>query len=317
MRLDSEDAFLKLIDSYFNTQSPLVRLGRGDDCAILSPGGDICVSSDLFLEDVHFRRSYFSAGDIGYKALAVNISDIAGMGAKPLGFNMDLMIPDNLSEDFWDEFLKSMASLARQNELALTGGDLSRSEKLGINITIFGHGGGKGCFIPRQHAKVGDSIFVCGDLGLARVGMLAFEEKGIEAKDIYPVACRTHLRPKMKLMTSSLITAAGVSSLMDVSDGLARDLPRLVGPTLGVDITIDQSFIHDEIIGYCSDKGLDPVETLVLGGEDYALVGTVDSDTLDKVRSIPGTTIIGTVTEQNGIHINGKEFTNPGFDHFV
>jgi thiamine-monophosphate kinase len=307
MKLDSEDAFLELIDSHFNTQSPLVRLGRGDDCAILSPGGDICVSSDLFLEDVHFRRSYFSAGDIGYKSLAVNISDIAGMGAKPLGFNMDLMIPDNLPEDFWDEFLKSMASLARQNELALTGGDLSRSEKLGINITIFGHGGGKGCFIPRRNARAGDSIFVCGDLG----------EKGIGAKEIYPVACRTHLRPKMKLMTSSLIAAAGVSSLMDVSDGLARDLPRLVGSDLGVDIVIESSFIHDEITRYCAEKGLDPVEALVLGGEDYALVGTADSDTVDKVRSIPGTTIIGTVTEQNGIHINGKEFTNPGFDHFV
>jgi thiamine-monophosphate kinase len=313
----SEDAFLELIDSHFTLSNPHVKLGRGDDCCILSNESDLCVSSDLFLEDVHFRRSYFSPGDIGYKALAVNLSDIAGMGARPIAFNMDLMIPDGLPDGFWDEFFSSMSALARQNDLVLAGGDLSRADKLGVNITIFGAGGSKGRFIERRKAAVGDGVFVCGDLGLARVGMLAMEEMGEAAKEAYPAACRAHLRPKMKLMIASLLTAAGTSSLMDVSDGLARDLPRLVTPEQGVDIEISEDMIPAEVVRYCEEKGLDPVETLVLGGEDYALLGTADFETGFKVRSVPGVQMLGKVSGTPGVRVNGKDFSTSGFDHFA
>lgn len=316
MNLTSEEAFLKLIDTHFTTTNQFVKLGRGDDAAIISGGADICVSSDLFLEDYHFRRSYFSAADIGYKALAVNISDIAGMGAKPVAFNMDLMVPDGIQPEFWDEFFSSMAALARQSDLVLAGGDLSRADKLGVNITIFGNGGANGKFIRRRNASAGDTVFACGDLGLARVGMLALEEMGEAAKEEYPVACRAHLRPKMKLMIASLLVAAGTSSLMDVSDGLARDLPRLVGPELGVDLNFKEDMIPAEVIRYCETKGIDPIETMVLGGEDYALLGTAGIEAMGRLQSVPGTFAIGSVTAEPGLRVNGEQFSVQGFDHF-
>lgn len=316
MNLTSEEAFLALIDKHFTVKNDFVKLGRGDDGAIIAGGADLCVSSDLFLEDFHFRRSYFSPGDIGYKALAVNISDIAGMGAKPVAFNMDLMVPEGLPTEFWDEFFSSMASLARQSDLVLSGGDLSRADKLGVSITIFGNGGANGKFIQRRNAQPHDSVFVCGDLGLARVGMLALEEMGEAAKDEYPIACRAHLRPKMKLMIASLLTAAGVSSLMDVSDGLARDLPRLVGPERGVSLRITEDIIHDEVIRYCKAKNLDPVETVMLGGEDYALLGTAGIEAGGRIKSVPGTAVIGSVTDTPGLTVNSEPFSVQGFDHF-
>lgn len=317
MTLKSEDAFLALIDEYFGNGNEFLKLGRGDDCAILNGGADYCVSSDIFLEDVHFRRSYFSPKDIGYKALAVNISDIAAMGAKPVAFTMDLMAPTNLDEAFWREFFTGMASLARQNDLVLAGGDLSRSDKLGLSISIFGNGGRDGRFIRRQNCKPGDAIFVCGPLGLARTGLLALEQDPAEAQAQYAMSVRAHLQPKPKVMIGTLLASAGVGSMMDVSDGLARDLPRLLGPDFGAELTLGPRLIEKEVTQYCAENSLDPVEFTFLGGEDYALIGTAtEEDFATKVKSIPGCERIGTVTENRGFVLNGTPVSNPGFDHF-
>ena len=97
--LASEAEFLRLVDRRFSNVHPHMALGRGDDCAELVCPRDLCLTSDLFLEDVHFRTSYFSAADIGWKALAVNFSDLAAAGARPVGWNMNLMLPKGVGLD--------------------------------------------------------------------------------------------------------------------------------------------------------------------------------------------------------------------------
>lgn len=313
--MKSEEHFLEMLDKYFPRDHEFLKLGRGDDCAILTGGREYCVSSDLFLEDVHFRRDYFSAADIGYKALAVNISDIAGMGAKPVAFSMDLMAPTDLDDEFWDEFLKSMSMLARQNDMVLAGGDLSKADKLGVSITIFGVGGSNG-FLQRQKCAPGDILFTIGDLGLARAGLMTLEALGTKGREAFPAAVMAHLRPKPKVMIGTLLNAAGVKGLMDVSDGLARDLPRFLGPDLGADITLPASDLNGNVLAFALGVGTDPVETAMLGGEDYALLGAVSPDSLDKASSVPGFTRIGTVTETAELIVNGSTFRAQGFDHF-
>jgi len=313
--MQSEKRFLDLIDDYFPGEHEFIGLGRGDDCAILTGGKEYCVSSDLFLEDVHFRHDYFSAADIGYKALAVNLSDIAAMGAKPVAFTMDLMAPEGLDEQFWNEFFKSMSMLARQNDMVLAGGDLSRAGKLGVSISIFGVPGSTG-FIKRQNCSYGDILFTIGDLGLARAGLMSLEAIGLPAREALPAAVLAHLRPKPKVMIGTLLNAAGVKSLMDVSDGLARDLPRLLGPELGAELNIDTSMLNGNLITFAETAGLDPLELAILGGEDYALVGAVSPFESGKAKSVPGFTQIGTVTKTPGIMLNGEPFTAEGFDHF-
>ena len=314
--MKSEEQFLQLIDAHFPREHPFLKLGRGDDCAVLAGEKDYCVTSDLFLEDAHFRREYFTAADIGYKALAVNVSDIAGMGAKPVAFTMDLMAPADLDDGFWDEFFKSMAILARQNDMVLAGGDLSRADKLGVSITAFGVAGGSGRFLTRANAKPGDVLFTVGDLGLARAGFLTLEALKDKAREAFPAAVNAHLRPKPKVMVGTLLNAAGVNSLMDVSDGLARDLPRLLGPGLGADVTLPAEALNGNVLAFALGVGADPVEEAFLGGEDYALLGAAAEDTMDKVATVPGLTVLGRVTDTPGLVLNGKPFTNPGFDHF-
>ncbi len=314
--MKSEEQFLELIDTYFPRNHEFLKLERGDDCAVLAGGKDICVSSDLFLEDVHFRRDYFSAEDIGYKALAVNVSDIAGMGAKPIAFTMDLMAPADLGDEFWNGFFKSMSMLARQNDMVLAGGDLSCADKLGVSITIFGVAGGSGKFLTRGNCAPGDTLFTVGELGLARAGFMTLEALGEKGREAFPAAVMAHLRPKPKVLIGTLLNSAGVKGLMDVSDGLARDLPRFLGPELGADITLPTNELNGNVLAFALGVGADPVEEAMLGGEDYALLGACAPDAMDRVNSVPGLTIIGTVTEDAGIIVNGSAFKAEGFDHF-
>ncbi len=314
--MKSEEQFLDLIDTYFPRDHEFLKLGRGDDCAVLAGGKEYCISSDIFLEDVHFRRSYFSAEDIGYKALAVNISDIAGMGAKPVAFSMDIIAPSDLDDEFWNGFFKSMSMLARQNDIALAGGDLSRGDKLAISITIFGVAGSSGEFITRGGCEPGDTLFTVGDLGLARAGFHTLEAIGVKGREAFPAAVLAHLRPKPKVLIGTLLNAAGVKSLMDVSDGLARDLPRLLGNSLGADITLPAESLNGNVLAFALGVGTDPVETAFLGGEDYALLGAASPEAMEKVGSVPGVKTIGTVTETPGLKVNGSPFTTEGFDHF-
>lgn len=314
--MKSEEQFLELIDTYFPREHEFLKLGRGDDCAVIAGGKELCVSSDLFIEDVHFRRDYFSAADIGYKALAVNLSDIAGMGAKPVAFTMDLMAPTDIDDEFWNDFFKGMSLIARQNDIALAGGDLSKSDKLGVSISIFGVAGGSGEFLTRGGCTPGDSLFIVGDIGLARAGFMTLEAAGVKGREVFPAAVLAHLRPKPKVLIGTLLNAAGIKGLMDVSDGLARDLPRFLGPDMGAEIELSTSDLNGNVLAFALGVGTDPIEEAILGGEDYALLGAVSPDNLDKVTSVPGVTVIGTVTETAGVVVNGKPFKAEGFDHF-
>ena len=133
----SEQDFLACIDRYFSPVHSNLEVGRGHDCALLRTPDNLLLSTDLFLQDSHFRRSYFSQADIGYKALAVNLSDIAGMGGKPLGFSLALIAPPDCSSEDWDALFAAMAELAATWDVPLAGGDLSKSDKLGLSITIW------------------------------------------------------------------------------------------------------------------------------------------------------------------------------------
>jgi thiamine-monophosphate kinase len=237
------------------------------------------------------------------------------MGANPVAFTMDLMAPVDLPDEFWEEFLQSMSGLARQFDMVLAGGDLSRCERLGVSISAFGAPGATG-FLRRNNCAPGDVLFTVGDIGLARTGLMALEAEGIKARETLPAAVLAHLRPKPKVMIGTLLNAAGIKGLMDLSDGLARDLPRFLGPDLGVNLTIDPETLHGDVHAWCKDARLDPVEFAVLGGEDYALLGAVSPLDAGKARSVPGFTEIGTVAGEPGIVLNGKPFDNPGFDHF-
>ncbi|TVR00862.1 MAG: thiamine-phosphate kinase [Desulfovibrionales bacterium] len=324
--LCSEDAFLALIDRCFPSAHHDVLLGRGDDCAVVACRESLCVTSDLFLEDAHFRMAYFTPEDIGYKALAVNISDIMAMGAKPLGFVLNLMVPRQLERGFWEAFFQGMAELAVEHDLYLAGGDLSGAPYLGVAVTIWGERPPGGKFLRRGQARPGDVLFHVGEIGLARVGLTLLEggvhvpeeSSAVHADQDYPAAVRAHLRPTLHPDVAMALSRTGtVRGLMDVSDGLARDLPRFLGPDLGCALTLDPEILHPELHVFVRKNGLDAAEFAVLGGEDYALLGAVAARDWAMLREhIPAVRRLGEVTAETGIQLNGKEMRSRGFDHF-
>lgn len=347
LRIASENDFLTLVDRYFDLTTSHQLSLRGDDCAELAVPETICISSDLFLEDVHFRTSYFSFYEIGYKALAVNLSDLSAAGAVPLGFNMNLILPVTTSRSAVEQLLRGMSEIASEYSLPLTGGDLSRGQKLGLCITIWGKQGGQK-FLRRGGCRSGDTLFLAADspslpLGLARAGLYSLEKLGREeAISVVPSACKRHLMPA-PLVRAGIAVAklAPETALMDLSDGLARDLPRLLGHShakqglnkrnslceknpstciLGAEIMLAESSLHNELQNWCTRFGLNPIEQAVLGGEDYLLLGsTNDPEQLKAVEAEAEGIycfVIGKVNESGGLIVNGNEFFQSGFDHF-
>jgi thiamine-monophosphate kinase len=315
--LTSEDAYLALIDRFFPAKHKGLLLGRGDDCAVLRCPPSLCISTDLFLEDVHFRRSYFAPEDIGYKALAVNLSDIAAMGAVPLGFALNLMIRDSLADDFWTGFFQGMAALAEAHGLYLAGGDLSRSDCLGVAVTIWGAQVRGGRFLRRGQGCPGDILFIIGDIGLARTGLALLEKHPDQAAD-FPAAVQAHLRPTPRIGEGCVLaTMPLVRGLMDVSDGLIRDLPRFLSPDLGCRLSISPEVLHPEVLRFTAKQNKDPLIWALLGGEDYALLGAVAPDEwLAMQRILPQARYLGVILQDPGLFLGDSVLQLEGFDHF-
>lgn len=330
----SEDDILNTLGRYFPLRKPGILLGRGDDCALLPAGKPLSVSTDLFLEDVHFRRSYCSAEEIGHKALACNISDLAACGTRPLAFTLNLGLPADLDNAWFNAFLSGMGSLAAKYNMALIGGDLSRTRDLQISVTVMGEVIGEGAFLSRGGSMPGDVIFVVGALGLARVGLQELEAHGREAVQEWPKACQALLKPEPRvdagLMLARVAMNARPPALMDVSDGLVRDLPRLLGQTgemgvwgehgsgLGAELIIPAGLLQAELLEWSRRHGRNPVHEALIGGDDYALLGSCAPDMLSALHAaIPDFWEIGVVTEGEAIYCNREPLSSlEGFDHF-
>lgn len=327
----SEDTILDLINSIFPNAHKNFILGRGDDCAFFKTSHELCVSSDLFLENVHFRTNYFTPEEIGYKALAVNLSDLAACGASPLAFSLCLGIPKKYSLNWLKKFFLGMNELVQKYNLFLCGGDLTKSDLLHISITIFGESYNNSPFLKRSGAAPGDALFIVGDLGLAAVGLANLEKYNREfCETYYPNAVKAHLKPFPQIEAGKSlarysdklknIANNNFIKLMDISDGLARDLPRLLGQN-NANLELTPDIIHPEIIAHCENFGLNPVEEVYRGGEDYALLGACHADLIPVLKKeISDLKEIGRITECNPemqIICNGRTMNFiGGFDHF-
>jgi thiamine-monophosphate kinase len=311
--IGSEDDFLALINRHFPNHHEGLSLARGDDCAVFACPESLCVTTDLFVEDVHFRTSYCAPEDLGYKALAVNVSDLASMGATPLGFSLALVAPRHVSASFWDSFFQGMAQLASTHDLVLTGGDLSDGDKIVVGITAWGAPGPR--VLTRGQTRLGDILCVIGQVGMARVGLGVLEAQGDEYE--FPACVRQHVRPEPLVRQGQVLARLpGVRGAMDISDGLEQDVPRLLAPGQGAAMVMDPLVIHPEVTRYCVRHHLNPARFCLKGGEDYALLVAVDPEHFHMVQKrTPEAWKLGIVTA-SGYSLNGTMIHMQGFDHF-
>ncbi len=260
-----------------------VQVGPGDDAAVLAgPGGDRVVTTDALVEGVHFKRAWLSWGDLAARAVAVNVSDLAAMGAEPTTLLLSLVGP---AEAFGEAFARGLSGACRRYGLVLVGGNVSRSPgPIVVSVTAEGRVPEDGRPLLRSGARPDDDLWVSGPLGLAALGLRALQHD--RAAEV-PRAVEAFLRPRPRLALgqelSRLAAQDRVHAAMDLSDGLAADLPRLCLAS-GVGAQVRASGIPGP--GQVPDWAGEPMDLVLSGGEDYELLVAAPPEARSALRDL-------------------------------
>lgn len=305
---------------------PRVRLGIGDDAAITVPGAVTATSVDAIVDGVHFRRDQLSLAQIGRKALAAALSDLAAMGAEPGEAYLALGVPRDLDEDGCLELIDAIAAVAQETKTTLAGGDLTRAPVLSLAITVVGHAPSPEALIARDGARDGDAVVLTGEIGAAAAGLLLLEEPSLLASIAPEVAAALRARqiePWPRLQAGRALAASGASAMIDLSDGLGGDA-RHIAEASAAHLNIEASAlpIAAGVAEVAAAAGRDPLRLAVGGGEDYELLATLPRDCLPAAAAAlkdgeTHLTEIGQVLAGEGLEIRlpgGQRLACGGFD---
>ena len=302
-----------------------LRLGPGDDAAVTVPGGATATSVDALVEGVHFRRDRASLRQIGAKALATALSDLAAVGAEPGEAYVVLGVPDDLDEDGCIEALDGIADCAAATGTTLAGGDVSRSPVLSFAITVVGHAPGPEQLVGRGGARPGDVLVLTGAIGGAAAGLLAEELPDSGPRLPEEIAGRLRERllvPVPRLEAGRALAAAGATAMIDVSDGLGGDAGHLAECS-GVGLRIDAEALPLDrgVADLAEAAGREPLRLAVSGGEDYELLATLPAEGLDlaALAAAAGVAVtqVGEAVAGGGVEIRlpgGRLLEPVGFD---
>jgi thiamine-monophosphate kinase len=301
---------------------PRVRLGSGDDAAIVVPGGATATSVDALVDGVHFRREWSRPAQIGAKALAVALSDLAAMGAEPGEAYVVLGVPADLDEDGCIELLDGMAEVATETGTTLAGGDVTRAPVLTLSVTVVGHAPSADDLVTRSGARLGDALVVTGELGGAAAGLLLLEAdleegraeemllSGVRSsfvshsgtKDERTVLIARQLEPRPRLVAGRALASAGATAMIDLSDGLGGDATHLAAASgVGLRIEAAELPIAAGVAEVADAAGRDPVELAVCGGEDYELLAAIPPEQLAAATDLLLNSPSGGIEKQSGI----------------
>lgn len=305
--------------------------GIGDDCAVLRPsaGMELLLTTDTQEEGVHFRREWSSPQDIGWRCLAVNVSDIAAMGGQPLGAIVALLLPPALEVAFIEALYDGMQAVATAYGCPVIGGNISqRTDTLSITITVLGEAP-LAQSVYRSGAQIDDEIWVTGDLGGAKAGldMLLAPEVEINAPT-HDVLTR-YRRPRPRLQEAQYLRHhANLHSLIDISDGLSSDLRHICEASgVGAQLNAWQIPIAPQTQQVATVQGADALDYALHGGEDFELCLTAPpgqivplQDTFQQQFGCP-LVRVGTIRADSGVtlaHPDGRQHPLPvrGYDHF-
>jgi thiamine-monophosphate kinase len=319
---------------------PRVRLGSGDDAAITVAGGATATSVDALVDGVHFRREHATLAQIGHKALATALSDLAAMGAEPGEAYVVLGIPGDLDEDGCIELLDGMTALATAAGTDVAGGDVTRASELFLAITVVGHASDPDSFVTRDGARPGDALVLTGEIGAAAAGLALLDNPHLDADFAFSGAIDgkraksaememvgRQLEPVPRLGAGRALARAGATAMIDLSDGLGGDGLHLAGSS-GAGLRIEAAALPlaPGVAKVAAATGRDPIAFASAGGEDYELLASIPADRVeraaDAVRDAEGIelTKIGEVVAGEGVEIRlpgGERLEAAGFDQLA
>lgn len=265
----------------------------GDDCALIA--SQMLVSTDALVEGTHFRRDLMSLEEIGWKAVAVNLSDIAAMAGRPRYVFVTVCAPPDFAQNDFRSLYQGITDCARQYRLTVAGGDITMADKLMLSLTIIGDVHENGC-LTRSGAKAGDVVIATGDFGASRAGLWQLlsgqggNRKSASSggqtsdpadKSTKHYALSRHVHPLPRLAESWILVqkTGSFGALMDASDGLADALLQIArASSVGLMIELGSIPIHEQTKKVAAEAGVDPIEWALYGGEDYELVGCIDAN---------------------------------------
>lgn len=291
--------------------SPATLLGPGDDAAVLAASdGRVVASTDVLVAGVHFRLDWSSPVQIGRKAAAANLADLAAMGAVPTGLLVGMACPADtpvetlrgLTDGLWEE--------ARSVGAGVVGGDVVSSPTLVLSVTALGSLEGREP-VKRSGARAGDTVALAGRVGWAAAGW-AVLARGFRS----PVAVvSAHRVPEPPYAAGPQAAAAGATAMIDISDGLLADLGHVARASgVRIDVRTAALAVPDRLVDVGAALGIDPMHWLLTGGEDHALAATFPGDVPEGWRAI------GTVAEgEPDVLVDGRRYDGgpSGWDHFV
>ena len=320
----------ELIERYFKRPARQAALGVGDDCALLqpSPGTQLAISSDMLVEGRHFL-STADPFKLGHKALAVNLSDLAACGAKPLAFTLALALPR--ADAAWAApFAQGLFALADAHGCELIGGDTTQGP-LNICITVFGEvplGNGRSQALLRSGAQAGDDLYVSGTVGDARMALEVFRGKLTLPANVFETA-RSRMEQPTPRVALGIALRGIANAAIDVSDGLLGDLGHILKQS-GVGATVDADSAASRVAAraHCSDIASAQWRDWALaGGDDYELLFCAPAARRDAVAAAAQAsqtivTRIGRIDAERGLRLHdgaGQALPNSygSFDHFA
>jgi thiamine-monophosphate kinase len=326
-----ERALVERLRQHLGTEPPFVTVGIGDDAAVLKPerGTHDVVTTDSLVEGIHFRRDWTAASAIGHKALAVNLSDLAAMGATPRASLLSLILPGSLPVDEFDALIAGFSALAASSGAILIGGNLTRSPgPLILDVTAIGSVRPRRVLL-RAGARDGQELYVTGALGAAAAGLgmlTAGVERATATADESECLLR-YDRPDARTRCGLMVGRTGsATAAIDLSDGLA-DAARRLAEASGIGVVVEAAAlpIHPGALAWATQTGADPLQLSLDGGEDYELAFAVSPRQRSKFRSAVkrchglAVTRVGRFVREPGAWLEREGRREPlpeGFSHF-
>jgi thiamine-monophosphate kinase len=306
----SEEQIIEQLQRLFATNFPAdIEVGIGDDAAVLlGIKNKLVATTDMAVEDVHFNLTWSSPFQIGAKLTTANLADLFAMGATPKYLLVAAALPSEISENFISELANGIRSVADQFNVAVVGGDLSRSAKVALTITAFGDLAGTA--ITRDGAKVGDQIYVSELPGLSAAGY-AILNRGLD-RPRYVV--QAHLNPKL-IPPTQLIEVA--TALCDISDGISIDGSNIAKASK-VNFSLNKELIRaangfSDLAELATELNEDVFDWILNGGEDHFFLAAVNPENISGLSAIK----IGEVVAGDGkVLLDGEEIKRAGYQHF-